>query len=194
MILEYDFFKRDSKIVAEELIGKVLVRKMTDGTLVKGRIVETECYRGTFDKASHAYGGRRTKRNESMYRKAGTIYVYFTYGMYNMLNIVTGEENYPDAVLIRGLEYISDPNVFSYNRYGERYNELSSYKKKNMLNGPGKITKALNIDKESDGTKLGDDIYIEDDGFKVANIEKTPRVGIDYSEEWKDKLYRFIVK
>lgn len=194
MTLIGDFFERDSKIVAEELIGKVLVRKMNDGTVLKARITETECYRGTFDKASHAYGGRRTKRNESMYKKPGTIYVYFTYGMYYMLNIVTGEEEYPDAVLIRGLDFISDPDIFSIRRYGKKYNELDNYKKKNMLNGPGKITKALDIDKKMDGTILGEDIYIEDEGLESLDIETTPRIGINYAEEWKDKPYRFVLK
>ena len=114
--------------------------------------------------------------------------------MYYMLNIVTGEEDYPDAVLIRGLDFISDPDVFSVRRYGKQYNELDNYKKKNMLNGPGKITKAFAIDKKMDGTILGDDIYIEDEGLESLDIETTPRIGINYAEEWKDKPYRFVLK
>lgn len=191
-MLDYDFFGRDSIEVAEDLLGKVLVRKFPDGHVIKARIVETECYRGTFDKGSHAYGGRRTNRNESMYGPAGIVYVYFTYGMYHMLNIVTGEEDYPDAVLIRGLEPISDSNIFAQKRFGKDYDELSSYQKKNMLNGPGKLTKALEIDKSFDGIMLGEYIYIEDDGFKEFTVKKTPRIGIDYAEEWKDEPYRFV--
>ena len=191
-MIDYKFFKRDSIDVAEDLIGKILVRKLSDGHVLKARIMETECYRGTFDKGSHAYGGRRTNRNESMYGPAGMIYVYFTYGMYYMLNIVTGEEDYPDAVLIRGLEPVSDSNVFSQKRFEKDYNELSNYQKKNMLNGPGKLTKALEIDKSFDGIMLGKNLYIEDDGFKAYSVKKTPRIGIDYAEEWKDKPYRFI--
>ena len=191
-MLDYDFFRRDSINVAEDLLGKILVRKLLDGQVLKARIVETECYRGTFDKGSHAYGGRRTNRNESMYGSAGMIYVYFTYGMYHMLNIVTGEADYPDAVLIRGLEPVSAPDVFAQKRFGKDYDGLSNYQKKNMLNGPGKLTKALDIDKSFDGVMLGEKLYIEDDGFKVFDVRKTPRIGIDYAEEWKDKPYRFV--
>ena len=193
-MLEFDFFARDSKEVAEDLLGKVLVRKFPDGQKVKARIVETECYRGTFDKGSHAYGGRRTNRNESMYGPAGMIYVYFTYGMYYMLNIVTKEAEYPDAVLIRGLEPLSDPDVFAQKRFEKDYGELSSYQKKNMLNGPGKLTKALDIDKSFDGIMLGENLYIEDSDLKDFEVQKTPRIGIDYAKEWKDKLYRFVSK
>ena len=193
-MLDLTFFNRDSKEVAEDLLGKILVRKFPDGQVLKARIVETECYRGIMDKASHAYGGRRTNRNESMYGPAGTIYVYFTYGMYHMLNIVTGDRDIPDAVLIRGLKPVSDADAFARKRYGKCFTELSRYQKKNMLNGPGKLTKALEIDKSFDGHLLGERLYIEDDGFKASEIEKTPRIGIDYSEEWKDKLYRFELK
>lgn len=194
MILTDSFFLRDSEIVAEELLGKILVRNLPGIGQVRSRIVETECYKGTEDKGSHAYGGRRTMRNEAMYMEGGFIYVYFTYGMYYMLNIVTGEKDYPDAVLIRGLEPVSDVNIFSQKRYGKDYVQLSSYQKKNMLNGPGKLTKALDIDKNMDGKKLGEELWVEEDGFTEFTVERTPRIGIDYAEEWKDKPYRFVAK
>ncbi len=194
MRLTDSFFSRDSEIVAEELLGKILIRNLPDIGQVKSRIVETECYKGTEDKASHAYGGRRTMRNEAMYMAGGTIYVYFTYGMYHMLNIVTGEKDYPDAVLIRGLLPVSDANIFSQKRYGKDYAQLSSYQKKNMLNGPGKLTKALDIDKNLDRKRLGEELWIEDDGFTDFIVERTPRIGIDYAEEWKDVPFRFVAK
>ena len=193
MRLEKEFFHRDSEIVAEELLGKILVRNLPGVGLVKSRITETECYKGTLDKASHAYGGRRTNRNEAMYMEGGTIYVYFTYGMYHMLNIVTGEQDYPDAVLIRGLTPVSDADIFARKRYGKNYDELSSYQKKNMLNGPGKLTKALEIDKSLDSQRLGEELWIEDDGWSDFKIERTPRIGIDYAEEWKEAPFRFVM-
>lgn len=189
-----NFFQRDSEIVAEELLGKILVRNIPELGCVKCRITETECYRGTEDKASHAYGGRRTKRNEAMYMDAGTIYVYFTYGMYYMLNIVTGKAEYPDAVLIRSVVPVSDQDVFAQKRFGKKFTELNRYQKINLLNGPGKLTKALEIDQNLNKSILGENLYIEDDGFTEYSVERTPRIGINYAKEWKDRPYRFVLK
>ena len=194
MVLDKGFFLQDTEKVARELLGKVIVRKY-DNKILRARIVETEAYLGIKDKAAHTYGGRRTDRTETMFKEGGICYVYFTYGMYNLLNIVTERENTPTAVLIRGIEPISDINEFSLNRYNDLYNNLSSYKKKNITNGPGKLTIALNIDRSFDGKDLfGDEIYIEDDGFRDYNIVSAKRVGIDYAEEWKDCLLRYYIK
>lgn len=128
MKLEKEFFLRDTNIVAKELLGKVVVRKIGDKVL-KARIVETESYLGIEDKAAHSYAGRRTKRTETLFLEGGICYVYFTYGMYNLLNIVTEEENNPRAVLIRGVEILSEKNEFSKNRYKENFENLNNYKK-----------------------------------------------------------------
>lgn len=194
MKLEKEFFLRDTNIVAKELLGKVVVRKIED-KILKARIVETESYLGMEDKAAHSYGGRRTKRTETLFLEGGICYVYFTYGMYNLLNIVTEEENNPRAVLIRGVEILSEKNEFSKNRYKENFENLNNYKKTNITNGPGKLTMAMKIDRKFDKkTITSEELYIEDDGFNGFNIISAKRVGIDYAEEWKDALLRFYIE
>ena len=120
MKLDYEFFHRDAVDVAKDLVGKIVVCKNSAGEIKKLRITETEAYCGEEDTACHAHKGR-TKRTEVLYMKAGTVYVYLCYGMHWLLNIVTGEENQPQAVLIRACE--------------------------GNANGPGKLTKALGINK-----------------------------------------------
>lgn len=164
------FFNRKTPIVAQELIGKFLVRK--NGSEEEAyMITETEAYDGPKDRACHAHRGK-TARNEIMFRDAGHIYVYFTYGMHWMLNLVTGPCEYPAAVLIRGVEGIS---------------------------GPARVTKALKIDKMLNGTLLGkgSGMWVEDRGVKIKNsqILRTPRIGIRYAGEyWMSKKYRFLLK
>ena len=161
--LDYDFFHRPCPDVARDLVGKVLVHR--GNTL---RISETECYCGENDTACHASKGR-TKRTDVMYRSAGTVYVYLCYGMHWMLNIVTGEENQPEAVLIRACV---------------------------EANGPGKLTKALGItgDLNRSSVVTSDDLWISDDGFR-CEIETDKRVGIAYaSQEDQDRLWRFKMK
>lgn len=161
--LDYDFFHRSCPEVARDLVGKVLVHR--GNTL---RISETECYCGENDTACHASKGR-TKRTEVMYMSAGTVYVYLCYGMHWMLNIVTGEENHPEAVLIRAcLE----------------------------ADGPGKLTKALDITGEQNRSSVvtSGDLWIGDDGFH-CKTETDKRVGIGYaSREDQDRLWRFKMK
>lgn len=158
--LPYEFYRRPCPEVARDLVGKVLVH----GDL-RLRITETECYCGEADTACHAHKGR-TQRTEVMYGPAGTIYIYLCYGMHWMLNIVTGEENQPEAVLIRACE--------------------------GKYNGPGKLTKALGITGQLNrNSVLGEELWVEDDGFSCG-IRALPRVGIGYaSEEDRSKLWRF---
>jgi len=164
-ILATEFFQQDVLQLAPALLGKILVRKFDDGTIERFRITETEAYRGEEDKACHAAKGR-TQRTEVMYHQGGKIYVYLIYGMYWMLNIVSGKENEPQAVLIRGVEKIS---------------------------GPGRIGKKLMLDKSFYGETLPSSrIWIEDDNTTPEYIT-TPRIGIDYAEEWKDLEWRFVV-
>ena len=158
--LGMDFYHRPCVEVARDLVGKILVH---NGKSL--RITETEAYCGESDTACHASRGR-TKRTEVMYREAGAVYIYLCYGMHWMLNIVTGEENQPEAVLIRACE--------------------------GKQNGPGKLTKALGITGQLNrGSILGDELWIEDDGFSCG-IRELPRVGIGYaSPEDQARLWRF---
>lgn len=162
--LPYSFYHRPCLDVARNLVGKVLVHRV-DGQEYRLRITETEAYCGESDTACHAHKGR-TKRTEVMYMEAGTIYIYLCYGVHWMLNIVTGEIDQPEAVLIRACE--------------------------GKMNGPGKLTKALKITGALNrGSILGDELWIEDDGFTCAVATDT-RVGIGYaSEEDQSRLWRF---
>ena len=162
--LPYSFYHRPCLDVARELVGKILVHRV-DGAEHRLRITETEAYCGESDTACHAHKGR-TKRTEVMYMEAGTIYIYLCYGVHWMLNIVTGEIDQPEAVLIRACE--------------------------GKMNGPGKLTKALKITGALNrGSILGDALWIEDDGFTCAVATDT-RVGIGYaSEEDQSRLWRF---
>ena len=165
MILDYDFFNREVLEVAPDLVGKILVHRTENGE-VRERIAETEAYRGEEDTACHASKGR-TQRTEVMYHDSGTIYVYLCYGMHWLMNIVTGGEGNPQAVLIRA---------------GEEYN------------GPAKLTKRLGVDKAfNDVSIVGNgEIWIEDDGYR-PEIKTDKRVGIDYAtEEYRNKEWRFI--
>ncbi len=167
-ILTVEFFDRNSVMVAKDLVGKYLVREI-DGKVTKWKIVETESYEGLKDMASHAHRGQ-TPRNTPMFGKPGTIYVYFTYGMHWMLNIVCGKEGHPAAVLIRGVEDCT---------------------------GPGRLTRKLEIDKVLNNKPLGkkSGLWIEEGEENKLKILKTPRIGIDSSGPiWSQKLYRFVVE
>lgn len=162
--LPYDFYHRPCLDVARDLVGKILVRRV-DGQELRLRITETEAYCGEGDTACHAHKGR-TKRTEVMYADAGTLYIYLCYGVHWMLNIVTGEENHPEAVLIRACE--------------------------GKMNGPGKLTKALGITgRLNRGSILGDALWVEDNGLRCTVTTDT-RVGIGYaSPEDQQKPWRF---
>ena len=166
--LPREFYNRDTVQVARELLGQHLVRILPDGTPLICRITETEAYRGEEDTACHAHKGR-TPRTEVLYREAGTIYVYLCYGMHWLLNVVTGEEGHPQAVLIRACE---------------------------GAEGPGRLTKKLGVDKQFHTQNIADlacDLWIEDDGYR-CEILTDKRVGIGYAtQEDQDKLWRFKV-
>jgi len=178
MILPKSFYKKSTIIIAQELLGCFLIRKKGK-KIIKTKIIETEAYKGLCDKASHASRGR-TKRNSVMFKQGGKIYVYFTYGMHYMLNIVTEKENYPAAVLIRAVEPLK--------------NNLSL----NTSNGPAKLTKYLSINNKFNNLpiytkKYG--LWIEK-GKKISNlnIAKRTRVGVDYAKDYKYKKWRFYIK
>lgn len=190
--LQRSFYDRDARVVAEDLIGKILVRKYDD-TVIKVRITETEAYIAEIDKASHGYGGKVTPRTKIMFGPPGYTYVYFIYGMYYCLNFVTEGEDTCSAVLIRGADPVENMHEMLENRYNTSEN-LSKNQIKNLSNGPGKLCNALKITKDHNGLDLtGNEIYLEDDGFKDFYVKKTKRINIDYAEEAKDFLWRYIL-
>ncbi len=161
------FYQREVLQVSPDLLGKILVRKFEDGFVKKFMITEVEAYRGSDDRACHANKGK-TARTRVMFGEGGKVYVYLIYGMYWMLNIVTGKENEASAVLIRGIEGIS---------------------------GPGRVGKALQLDKSFYGEDLltSNRIWIENSERQIK-YTSTPRIGIDYAgEPWISKPWRFIV-
>ena len=190
--LTRDFYKRNTLLVAEELIGKIIVRNICGKTL-KVMISETEAYIGPLDKAAHTYNNRRTKRNEVVYGQEGHLYVYLIYGMYYCMNIVTAEINKGECVLIRGALPYSDYDDISLYRFNKKYESLTRYEKKNLLNGPGKLCKALSIDKKNNGIDLlENEIYLEEDSdSSPLHIKTGKRINIDYSEEAADYPWRF---
>lgn len=183
------FLGHDVLAIARDLLGKYLFT-MKDGQLAGGIISEVEAYKGTADKASHAYGGRRTRRNEMMYHEGGVAYMYLCYGMHNMLNFVTNEEDIPDAVLIRGIIPTHGEELML-RRTGK------SRMSRDIGSGPGKVSKLLGLTVADNGCPLtGDTVWIEDRGLQIpANqIEITPRIGVDYAGEDALLPYRFLIK
>jgi len=189
-----DFYMQDTLTVARSLLGKLLVHETADYS-VAGRIVETEAYIGPEDKASHSYGGRRTSRNEVMYLSGGVAYIYFIYGMYYCFNVVTEAEEKPAAVLIRALEPVSGIDAMARFRYGIPFEALSPKQKLNLTNGPGKLCKAMGIGRELNGIDLcGNELYICDSPIQPFNIMTSPRINIDYAEEYRNKPWRFYIQ
>ena len=189
--LTRDFYNRDTLTVARDLLGKYLVRNINGETLVC-RITETEAYIGRCDKACHAYGYKRTSRTETLFAKPGTAYIYLIYGMYHCLNFVTEPEGEPAAVLIRGLEAVSGIETMTKLRYPKSALSLTTYQQKNFLNGPGKLCKALSLDRSLNGADLtGEDLYVAESNEKPVHIFSGPRIGIDYAQEAIHFPWRF---
>ncbi len=191
----------DTVEIARNLVGKYLVRRLDGETLVC-RITETEAYVGAVDKACHAYGYHETARNAVMFGPPGHAYIYLIYGMYSCLNFVTNPDGEPDAVLLRGLVPVYGVETMARLRFGRTPDELTAYQRKNFLNGPGKCCKALSLDRSLNGTDLtGDKLFIctspVDAGLAEipslpCRIRAAKRVGIDYAEEARDFLWRFL--
>ena len=183
------FYTRPNVVtVARELLGKLLVVPARNGVRVSGKIVEVEAYRGPEDRAAHSYGGRRTRRTETMYGVGGTAYVFFVYGMYNQFNVVTNTADNPHAVLIRALEPVEGMELMRRRRPGKTDH--------NLTNGPGKLCIALGINRKLDAADLlGHKVWLEE-GERIprSRILAGPRIGIDYAEEWVDKPWRFWIK
>lgn len=189
--LPLQFYKKTNVVaIARELIGKIVVTNI-EGKLTSGRIVETEAYVAFEDKASHAYNGKRTARNEHMYAPAGTAYIYVCYGMHQMLNVVTNKKDIPDAVLIRALEPLAGIDTMLM-RTGKPTPDYT------LTRGPGNVGKALGINKKYSGIHLLDNqIYIaEDKKFIVEQgmIGSSKRIGVNYAGEDALLPYRFYLR
>lgn len=187
--LSEKFFQRKGTLkVARDLLGKLLVVPTADGARVSGMIVETEAYLGVEDKAAHSYGGRRTARNEITYAEGGHVYVFFVYGMYYQLNLVTGPTEQAHVVLIRALEPVEGIEIMR-----ERRVQIAD---KNLTSGPGKLTIAMGIDRSFNGEHLsGDRIWVEEyKNLRPSEIASGPRIGIDYAEEFVEMPWRFWVE
>lgn len=184
------FYERDDVVsITKELLGKIVVTNF-DGLLTAGRIVEAEAYNGPWDKASHSYNNRRTKRTEVMYGNGGIAYVYLCYGLHQMFNIVTNKRDIPNAILIRALEPIAGIDIML-RRSGKNIPGFD------LTRGPGNVAKSLGLNTGHTGHPLlSVDLYIADDGFtyREDQIAVTPRIGVDYAAEDAILPYRFIVK
>jgi DNA-3-methyladenine glycosylase len=183
------FYQRPNVVkIARELLGKVLFTS-ADGVLSGGIIVETEAYSWK-ERGCHAYGGRKTARNEVMFGKGGHAYVYLCYGMHNMFNIVTNVAGVADAVLIRALEPLQGVEAME-RRRGKLANRF------HLTSGPGKLCKALGIDRSLNGVDLQDGaVWVEDIGKKIKSerIQASARIGIDYAGEDAQLPWRFTLE
>jgi DNA-3-methyladenine glycosylase len=188
--LQFSYYQnRDVIFLAKDLLGKVLCTQI-EGEMTAGIIVETEAYFGIQDKASHAYGGRRTNRTETMYAEGGLSYVYLCYGLHHLFNVVTSVKDEPHAVLIRAVEPLAGKEIM------ERRRNMPA-EKPAISSGPGSAAKALGIDRSFNTKDLtGEEIWIEDHGIRYPDdqIAATPRVGIAYAEEHVHMPWRFFVK
>jgi DNA-3-methyladenine glycosylase len=188
--LEIDFYRRDNVLtIARDLIGKVVVTKW-NGIVTSGRIVECEAYAGVMDRASHAAGGRRTRRTEIMYAEGGVAYVYLCYGIHQMFNVVTDKSDIPHAILVRALEPIKGIETMLQRTGKEKADHT-------LTRGPGNVCKALGIHTDHTGLSLRSrELFIADDGFAYARNEifTSPRIGVDYAGPDALLPYRFYVK
>jgi len=183
------FYLRDARTVARELLGKELVRESPEGS-ASGIIVETEAYLGVPDRASHAFGGKRSRRTAVMYEAGGRAYVYLIYGMYWCLNVTCREEETPECVLIRALQPFTGVELMARRRHAEGKRPAA------LANGPGKLCRALRIDGALYGEDLrGDVLYILDRPLpEDAEIAASPRVNIGYAGEAVHHEWRYFLK
>lgn len=181
------YLRRNVVLIAKELLGKVVVTKL-NGQITSGIITETEAYEGVTDKASHAFGGRRTKRTEVMFGMGGIAYVYLCYGIHHLFNVVTNQNEVPHAVLIRSIKPVDGLPMILKRRKKENAD-------KKLCIGPGSVSQALGICTSHTGIDLiGNKIWIEDRSINISsrNIIKSPRIGIDYAGAHALLPYRFV--
>lgn len=187
MKLDRSFYTCSVLEASEKLLGKILVHRTEEG-VTKGRIVELEAYNGATDKAAHSYPNLCTERTKIQFGEGGYAYIYFIYGMYYCMNIVTGRSNEPESVLLRALEPVEGIELMKKRR--------STDKLRNLCNGPGKLCQAMGITKAQYGMDLcGDTLYLEDaEPVAPESILRTKRINVDYAEEAKDFLWRYTIK
>lgn len=185
--LERNFYERETLDVARDLLGKYMVHETKDGKTV-GKIVEVEAYVGSSDAACHAYNGKYTNRTKVMFGKGGYAYIYLIYGIYYCMNVVTNQETYPEAVLIRALEPIEGLELMKKRRTTE-----SIF---NVCSGPGKLCQAMGITKVQNEMDLcGESMYLlSGERILPEQIAVTPRINIDYAKEAREYPWRFIIK
>lgn len=189
-ILPQAFYESEEVLtLSKALLGKILVTKINN-VITSGMIVETEAYFGPEDKASHAYNNRRTSRTETMYLAGGVGYVYLCYGLHHLFNIVTAGPDVPHAILIRAVEpLLGLPEMLKRRRM--------TTLKPSLTAGPGALCQALAITKQHDACSLlTPPIWVEESDVKISakDILASPRVGIDYAQEYKDLPWRFRLK
>ena len=181
------FFKeQDVLAMAHKLLGKLLITEHKEGRTA-GRIIEVEAYGGTTDKASHAYGGRRTRRTEIMYKEGGCAYIYLCYGIHHLFNVVSGRAGSADAVLIRALRPVLGIDLMRRRRGLDEVGRLCG--------GPGTLTQSLGLDSRSSGCSLeGPIVWLADDGHRCLrqDVRATARIGIDYAEEDRLRPWRLL--
>ncbi len=190
-VLTPAWFTRPTCVVAPDLIGKILCRQLTDSDgsikVLRARICETEGYIGNEDTAVRVHAGTRTARTETMYSQGGIFYVYLTYGVHHMLNLVSGKAESPESVLIRAGFLVDDSDALN--------NSPSPSTKKLLkrLSGPGKLSKYLRIDRKLSGMPITPEskLWFEDDGCQPP-VSLRPRIGIDYAGDAKDWLLRYV--
>ncbi|MGP4715874.1 DNA-3-methyladenine glycosylase [Psychrobacter sp. T6-6] len=193
-VLEPDWFTRPTCVVAADLVGKVLCRELTDSDgqqkTLRMRISETEAYIGQDDPACHSHAGTRTARTEIMYEQGGVFYVYLTYGVHHMLNLVSGAAESPESVLIRA-GFLTEDSDRLINE--QQLSPDKQFTHPKQFAGPGKLTKRLQIDRELYGKPISPDssVWVEDDSCQPP-VSVRPRIGIDYAGDAKDWLLRYI--
>ncbi|XP_066530674.1 DNA-3-methyladenine glycosylase [Hoplias malabaricus] len=196
--LRFTFFNQPCVALAKAFLGKVLVRRHSDGTELRGRVVETEAYLGGEDKASHSAGGKRTERNAAMFMKPGTIYVYPIYGIYLCMNVSSQGEG--AAVLLRSLEPLQGQDVMRRLRAAKRREGAKALKDKELCNGPSKLCQALDIQRCLDRRDLATDTEVwlekesEEETPGTGEVVSAPRIGVESHGEWATKPLRFYLR
>lgn len=181
-----DFYARSVLEVARDMVGKVLVHEAPEG-VARGRIVETEAYRGPEDRAAHSVGGRRTARTEAMFGPPGHAYMFVLYGVHWAFNAVAGEEGQPHAVLVRALEPLEPQATMAARR-------AMDTGRRELTNGPGKLCAALGLDRRHYGADLcAGPLYLADDGAR-PRVGRSARVNVDYAGAWARRPWRFYAR
>ncbi len=187
--LPYSFYQDEDVVsIAQQLLGKLLVVNK-NGQIRSGIITETEAYKALEDRASHAFGYRRTARTEIMYQPGGHAYVYLCYGIHRLFNVITGPENMPHAVLIRSIQPVDGVKLMFDSR------KITNLEPR-LSTGPGSMSAAMGIEMTDNGSKLWDSdsavsLFENPEELKLLNITAGPRIGVDYAKEWADKHWRF---